>query len=329
MRSEVALSPYKTLLIGLGRIGMEYDLNLDGNSYVYSHARALSLHPEFELIGAVDPDQGCRKIFEQTYSKPAYENLEMALREGNPDIVVIASPTWGHAEVLGDVLQHSTPHAILCEKPLSNDLAEAEAMLSMCHHRNIKLFVNYIRRSDPGAIEIKRRIDSGLIELPMKGVAWYSKGLQHNGSHILNLLEYWLGPVQSFEIINPGRLWDQVDPEPDVLLKFLCGQIVLMAAWEERYSHYALELVAPNGRLRYELGGHHIEWLGVVNDEKVAGYQRLDSNPQGITSDMNFYQSNVLGELSKALAGKPSNICSGKEALTSLSNIDKIITSIS
>ena len=328
MHNQVGQSPYKTLLIGLGRIGMEYDLNLDVNNYVYSHARALSLHPEFELIGAVDPDQGCCKIFEQTYSKPAYKNLEIALREGNPDIVVIASPTKGHAEVLGDVLKCSTPHAILCEKPLSNDLAEAEAMLSKCQYRNIKLFVNYIRRSDPGAIEIKRRIDSGLIDLPIKGVAWYSKGLQHNGSHILNLLEYWLGPVQSFEIINPGRLWEEVDPEPDVFLKFLSGQIVLMSAWEERYSHYTIELVAPNGRLRYEQGGRQIEWLGVVDDEKMAGYQRLDGVPQNIISDMNFYQSNVLGELSKALGGKPSNICSGKEALASLSNIDKIITSI-
>ena len=53
----------KCLVIGLGQIGMGYDLDCDPNTSVYSHARAISLHPDFELVGAVDLSQLLRSTF--------------------------------------------------------------------------------------------------------------------------------------------------------------------------------------------------------------------------------------------------------------------------
>ena len=95
-----------------------------------------------------------------------------------------------HSLTLKEVLAHSTPKLILCEKPLAYDLDEAGEMVEACESAGVKLFVNYMRRADPGAIEIKARIESGQIATPIKGVAWYSKGFLHNGSHFFNLLEF-------------------------------------------------------------------------------------------------------------------------------------------
>jgi predicted dehydrogenase len=316
---------FKTLIVGLGQIGMSYDLRLDPATHIYSHARAFSRHPDFELIGAVDPDSECCKVFTQTYGRPAFETVKEALHAHEVDVVVISVPSSLHGEVLRHVLEYSQPSAILCEKPLATDVAEAQTMLAACAARKVELYVNYIRRCEPGAIEVKRRLDAGEIATPLKGVVWYSKGLQHNGSHFLNLLEHWLGPVQTCDIVNRGRLWDGVDPEPDVRIAFKRGEIVFMAAWEERFSHYTVELVAPNGRLRYERGGRHIEWQGTAGDVQLRNYTALVLQPEVVSADMERYQWHVATQLAEALRGRPAHICSGNEALISLRNVARII----
>ena len=55
---------YSALIVGLGQIGMGYDLSLAPDQFVYSHARALSLNPEFKLVGGVDPDRAKRRDFQ-------------------------------------------------------------------------------------------------------------------------------------------------------------------------------------------------------------------------------------------------------------------------
>jgi hypothetical protein len=49
------------LLVGLGQIGLGYDLALDPDRYIYTHSRALSRHPKFRLLVGVDPDAGFRR----------------------------------------------------------------------------------------------------------------------------------------------------------------------------------------------------------------------------------------------------------------------------
>src|SRR4026207_202026 len=68
------------MIVGLGRIGMEYDLELDPSRYVYSHARAFSQHPAFRLVAGVDPAPERRRMFEAAYGGDAQEHLDVALR---------------------------------------------------------------------------------------------------------------------------------------------------------------------------------------------------------------------------------------------------------
>ena len=78
------------LLIGLGQIGMGYDLNLDPARFVYSHTRAFSAHQAFELSGAVDQSEPQRLLFERHYKRPAFLNLSEALTKTKPEVIVIA-----------------------------------------------------------------------------------------------------------------------------------------------------------------------------------------------------------------------------------------------
>jgi predicted dehydrogenase len=146
----------------------------------------------------VDPSVSQRDIFESLYNLPAYPDIESALKVDIASLVIIASPTVTHCETINEVFQHFQPKAILCEKPLAYDLTEARKMVEVCQAAGVNLFVNYMRRADPGVIEVKNRIHSSYIAEPIKGFVWYSKGLLHNGSHFLNLLVSFVSFFNSF-----------------------------------------------------------------------------------------------------------------------------------
>ncbi|MEO1943381.1 MAG: hypothetical protein ABGY11_03700, partial [Candidatus Thioglobus sp.] len=217
---------------------------------------------------------------------------------------------------------------ILCEKPLSYVLDDARKMVQKCRDKGVLLYVNYMRRSDPGAIKVKGMFDSGMIQTPVKGVSWYSKGLIHNGSHFFNLLEFWLGSMKSSDLIERGRKWGEDDYEPDVRVKFERGTVIFLAAWEENFSHYAVELLSTSGRIRYEQEGSMIQWQHIEDNSVFKGYRGLSLQLDEISSGMSFSQLNVVEQLAKVLNGKEANICSGKEALETLSSIQTIIEKI-
>lgn len=313
------------LIVGLGQIGMGYDLGLDPATHVYSHARAFSQHPKFHLIGAVDPDSRRRHNFTSTYGVPAYSELESALAEHRPSLIVIAVPTQFHAQTLRRVMDLSSVKAVLCEKPLSYDLDEARMMVKKSAAHHISLYVNYMRRSDIGVIECKRRLDSGEMGTPGKGVVWYPKGFLHNGSHFFNLLEYWLGPMGGSLVLSRGRLWDGIDPEPDVQVTFERGTVVFLAVCEESFSHYTIELLSHNGRLRYEQGGKLIQWEPARPDPHFKGYTKLSGTPEVIESGMDRYQWHVAEQLARAVDGLDAHLCSGADALRTLSSMKAIL----
>ncbi len=313
------------LIVGLGQIGVGYDLSHDPAKAVYTHARAFSMHPAFNLVGAVDPSEPQRNLFKKHYVKPAYPSVESALYAHTPDVLVIASPTTLHSLTLKEALEHSTPKAILCEKPLAFDFIEAREIVETCERAGVKLFVNYMRRADPGAIEIKARIESGIIAEPIKGVAWYSKGFFNNGSHFFNLLEFWLGPFIRAKILDAGRLFNNQDPEPDVQLEFAHGKVVFMAAWDEAFSHYTIELLSPSGRLRYDYGGESIVWQSTQADPNMSGYKILKIVPEMIPNSMSRYQWNVVDQLANVLANKPHTLSTGKQSLAMLEAMHQLI----
>jgi predicted dehydrogenase len=251
--------------------------------------------------------------------------LKEALAQHRAAVVVIATPTATHADVLRRVLEHATPKVILCEKPLAHDLGDAQRMLSSCEERGVALYVNYMRRADPGVRVVKRMIEDGEIAAPVKGVAWYSKGLVHNGSHFVDLVRYWLGPVAAATLVRGGRRWESHDPEPDFVLDHAKGSVSYLAANEEYFSHYTVELVASNGRLRYEDGGDRVEWQRVVDDPDFGGYRILGNPPTALPADMARCQWHVVEQIALALEGKGAALCTGRDGFETLRDVYRVV----
>ena len=318
------MTKQKCLVVGLGNIGMKYDLDLEFEEFVLTHCAAISGHDDFILSGGVDINKKNRDIFVDTYSSPAFDNIGSAIKEVRPSVGVICCPTNDHYAALISLVESQDIKAILCEKPLSYDIVEAQEMVNICAKYDVPLYVNYMRRADPNVVEIKRRITSGEIAGPIKVSAWYSKGLLNNGSHLVDLASYWLGDYISHKLLNCERHWNKTDPEPDVYIQFEKGSLVLMSAWEEFYTHFTVELLSRSGRLYYSNGGEKISFNQAGEDDLFKGYKVLADKPEIFKNHFLKYQYHVYDQLSEALQKRKSNLCDGFNGLSTLEILGNI-----
>lgn len=327
MRSNYLNVKYTVVLVGLGDIGSKYDQSLSEDDFILTHLRAFQLHPDFALIAGIDSSAKVREDFQRRSGIKAFESVTEILSEIKVDVVVIATPTHTHLEIIDQIFAISQPKLILCEKPLAGSTEEAKSIVEKCNKNNTQLFVNYIRRADPGVIEVKNRIMSGNILEPYKGIVWYSKGLLHNGTHFLDLMIFWFGPVISWSIISAQNSVPMGRSEPDVLIKFHNISIIFCSANEDNYSHYTVELIAKNGRLRYESNGK-IFWQTICREARATSRKQLTSQSEEFFSDMGRYQFRIASEISLAIKSEPNVLCGGDEALENIFVLNEILHGI-
>jgi len=319
---------HSVVIVGLGNIGMLYDINLPKKENVLTHCNAFSQHPDFELIGAVETNSELRSLFEKEYKLPSSKDVESFLADNqlSPDLYVIANSTENHLNAIEQITAVSNPVGILCEKPLAYNVDEALEICKLCEEKKIKIFLNFIRRADPGILELKHRIDTNQIEGPFKLVTWYSKGIIHNGSHFIDLFDFLFGSVNSFKIINSGSKTDK-DAEPDFLLEYNSAKIFFTAVDANNFSLHKFELVAKNGCLSYQGNGDMI-WKIAEPKKQAHGNIPLSDKDEIILGDMQKYQYNVLTKLTNALNNNDDNcLCDGEAGLKNITILNKIISS--
>lgn len=311
-----------TLIIGLGHIGMKYDLKK--RNYVFTHCKALENDQNFDLMGGIDICKKNRKIFNKRYQKPCFQNIKLAAKFLDPKLVIVATPTNKHHKTVKEVIKYLNPNFILCEKPISYNLREAKEILKICKKKDIKLFVNYFRRSDISSIKIKKMIESEMELGFIKGNVWYSNGLLNNGSHFLNLTNFWFGKIKKCIVINKLKKLNDYDFNLDFKLFYKNAEINFLSLCNKGFSHNTIELILPKKRISYENEGFQIFWNNIVNDKKFDGYRILDSENKYIGSDLLNYQKNVYNNLHNFITNKRANISCYKDAITTLQVINKL-----
>ncbi len=315
---------FSCVLIGLGDIGLNYDLHKDQNKYIQTHARAFSVNSGFNLLAGVDINNNACNVFTKKYSTESFNKIEDALLKIKPDLVIIAVPTINQLESIKKIVNCYSPKVILCEKPMGGDYKQGSKILNICNKNEIRLFVNYVRRSLPASKEIKKRIHENLINTPMKSVIWYSKGLSHNGSHFINLMEYWFGKCLEIKIIDNGRQFETFGFEPYVILKFKNCELTLIPAWEEFYSHYTIEIVSASGRLYW--GQKNLKWTKVNTSKGLKNHNFLSEISEEIATGSEKYQMHAANELYLAMLGQSNSLSNGDDALETLRIIDSILS---
>jgi predicted dehydrogenase len=140
-----------------------------------------------------------------------YDDADKLINDPEVDAVYIATPPDSHREYAVRVAQAGKP--VYVEKPMARTALECEEMISACDEAGVGLFVAYYRRAMPRFGTVKRLLDSGRIG-QLRSVSIRNQQPPHGdegwrvdpqisggghfvdlGSHILDLLDWLLGPV--------------------------------------------------------------------------------------------------------------------------------------
>lgn len=165
-----------------------------------SHAKAISAHPGYELVACVDVDSERASTFASRWTCKSYLNIKDVV-ESDIDLFVIASPTDTHVSYLKAIIEAEIePWGLICEKPVTNDIAELAEFQKIAKKFAGKLVVNFHRRFDDSHRQLKAYLSesSELGEL-ITFHAKIGKGIIHNGSHFIDLLQWMYGPIEAID----------------------------------------------------------------------------------------------------------------------------------
>ena len=311
-----------TIIIGLGRIGIGYDEYTP--NVTLTHYKAIQKHKNFKLIGCIEVNKINRDKFIKKYKVPCYENLSKIKNKIYPELAIIASPTTTHYRIIKEIIKnHKTISSILCEKPFGNKYQEANKILKICKKNKIKVFVNYMRTADPGAIKILKIIRSKLNN-NHKGTVFYDGNTLNQASHLINLLQFWFGEKGTIKLITSDKGNKQLVGQ-NFILSFKNKIFFFIALNFPKYSYASIEIISPTGRIHYLERGEKIQWQKIQKDMLYNEDNIPNKKIITIKNDMTNCQLNVLNQLYYSLTGKKSFLCQGNKAIETLKLINKII----
>ena len=314
---------FKAAVLGLGKIGQGFDYDRSDDSVIATHASGYARHPGYELVGGVDPDLFQRKRFEAKFQVPAYPDLRSLMEQQSPDVFSIAVPAERHLTVFMEIMRYK-PVAVLCEKPIATNSEDGKRMQSLAEQQQCVLAVNYMRRFEPGSLKLKRIIETEELGSVFKGVVWYSKGLLNNASHFIDLVRFWLGTVKGVNVMEEGRKWDGLDPEPDFCLRFNDTPVYFLSGREECFSVGEVNLFCSGGNIRYADFGNLIELCRTYPSPLLEGYTILGPDREMIKTDLKRYQIHVLEGLYRHLISGDRLESDGKSGVETLQVIERI-----
>ncbi|KAI0559024.1 inositol 2-dehydrogenase [Gracilaria domingensis] len=141
-------APVRVGIIGAGRIGQV-------------HAKAITAMHGAEVAAIADPFEKFGVAAAETFNTKYIPNWEDLLSDETIDGIVIGSPTPFHAEQI--VKSAEAGKAIMCEKPISNDLATIDKCLDVVEKTNARLLIGFQRRFDANFMEVSKQVTDGVI----------------------------------------------------------------------------------------------------------------------------------------------------------------------
>ncbi len=253
-------------------------------------------------------------VFDVSSARPVAEKFgvtccdtEAELLAQDIDAVYIATPVYLHAEQIARAA-NAGKH-VLCEKPLSLDVVEAERLVKLCAANRVRLGVGLMMRFHACHVEAKSIIDSGQLGKPVLARAqlscWYPPianawrqdpklggggALMDLGCHCIDLLEMFFGPIASVrcQIGNVVQKY-AVEDSAVVSLTFANGAMGIVDCLfnvPDESSLNRLELYGSEGSLLCEgtigqSGDGAIAWR---RRAAAAGYDASQSRTDQTTS---------------------------------------------
>src|SRR5512144_129539 len=117
--------------VKVGIIGSQFQADI--------HAASLQIMPEeAEVVAVASPTPGNAAAFARKFNIPReFTDYREMLKEKDIEMVTIAAPNSLHAQMTFDIAR-AGKH-VVCEKPLSMTIEEADEMIAVCKQQGVLL----------------------------------------------------------------------------------------------------------------------------------------------------------------------------------------------
>jgi myo-inositol 2-dehydrogenase/D-chiro-inositol 1-dehydrogenase len=136
----------RVAVLGAGRIGQ-------------IHASNVAANPLAKLVAIADPFPAAGKALADKLKCDYSASPDEVIARDDVDAVVIGTPSDTHAELMLKAARAGK--AVLCEKPVDNDLAKADEAIAELNALKAKVMMAFNRRFDPSNVELRRAMDAG------------------------------------------------------------------------------------------------------------------------------------------------------------------------
>ena len=323
-------SVYQAGVIGLGQIAWSIDDDPQRKG-IWSHVGAYAESENTTLRAVSSRDEETCKTVQANYAIPKYYTDYRAMLDAeNLDIVSICTPIKTHYDIVMACIDAGVK-AIFCEKTLSFDVSEAEAMASACDQKGIVLAVNYVRRWDSLYRHVGELLSSGTIGELQTAVCYGSTALHTSASHLIDVMCWYAGTpcwVVGEESDGFVRSVHGVeDPGGIGMVRFDSGVIgFIKASSPSPYQYMSeLDLVGTVGRIRIIGDGTQfsVYRFGESDAAPGSGYEILVEQ-EVASPGKNERMVDAISDIVQCIENKRQPKSNGYSSLCSLRVIDGI-----
>ncbi len=197
----------RVAVIGLGPIG-----NL--------HARIYREIPGVELVAVCDKDTDRADAAAAAFGVPAFYSVPSLLDGADLSMVSVATggEEYGSDHYEPTMQSLAAGLAVLCEKPISNEIGPAQEMVDFAREKGLCFGVDLNHRFTPAARLAKKWVDEGRIgkqlfmnmamwiQNPRESSEWFQIKALH--PHTVDVMRYFSGDIEAvhcFAMKAPGR----------------------------------------------------------------------------------------------------------------------------
>jgi predicted dehydrogenase len=176
---------------------------------------------EIELVGVADLNrQSAEPLLKEFPSAKFFTDYHPMLEQLRPHAVIVALPHFLHRPASVDALRMGM--GVFCEKPMAISSAECDQIETAVRETGGLFCVNLLRRWFPSVQEIKRMVDARALGAltsfeategapygwPAMSFSFFDRKisgggvLMDSGVHTLDLLQWWLGPIEVVEFLD-------------------------------------------------------------------------------------------------------------------------------
>lgn len=310
-------------------VGCGYDDD-PKRKFISSHAGAYRNNPSTELVALADVDAEKLATYSKKFAVPGYANCLEMLEKEKPEIVSVCTNTATHAKIVQEIVKSgSSVKAILCEKPLATTLEEAQGMLQACAEKNILLQVNHSRRFDLTHREAKAFLEAGGLGELQQVSAYYVKGLANSGSHLLDMLRFFLGEVEWVQAVPSKNLSSlENDANVDGLLRFKSGVCCTLQSLDVKsYWLFEIRIYGTKGLLEIKDSGFTFKYSSPQDSPRFSGFKELQEEKLPFPEHPKEMLPNAVENLINTIEKKEKLWCPGEEGLAVLKLIEALRTS--